>query len=303
MRTMLEAEGHSVIEAESGRAGLAHLVERPDAIFVDVDMPHMTGVQFLIQLRQHPERAQTPATFVTGHGERIEIFADAGIAEPRILSKPFHRRDLCSALARMLTGVKRHNLKVALSPNVLRADVDGEPAGAVLRLGQDEIALQPVRALKEGRKYRLRLGDVELDTLCTDASNAFTRLRISSNQRESIDKLQSFLAIGADALVGWARPGAAERGYLKHIDSQTASVVSEPRPALNQPVILQLPWKGKNDKGTSELRGCSAIVTQITDDGFSCAFDSPSTEFRIALTALLSDGTVLAGEGAPLVSG
>src|SRR5690349_18700691 len=88
-RIILEAEGHEVLEAPSGRAALDLIDRRPDAIFCDVSMPDMTGPEFLLKVRLHPHLGQTPATFVTAHSDRIARLAWAGIAEPAMIRKPF----------------------------------------------------------------------------------------------------------------------------------------------------------------------------------------------------------------------
>jgi diguanylate cyclase len=73
-RQCLEAEGMAVIEASDGQEALdAFLRERPDLVFLDVEMPGMTGLEVCREIRQLPEGESVPIMIVTGSDDRQSI--------------------------------------------------------------------------------------------------------------------------------------------------------------------------------------------------------------------------------------
>jgi CheY-like chemotaxis protein len=66
IRTMLESDGWSVVEAGDGREALAHLKRRPPAlILLDLVMPGLDGGAFVEELSRHPNWEQIPVVLVT----------------------------------------------------------------------------------------------------------------------------------------------------------------------------------------------------------------------------------------------
>ena len=76
----LEEDGHTVLAAADGLAGLALAEEKPDVILCDIDMPRLNGFGVLEALRQQPDAARHPVHFpdrqvqprrpAQGHGAR-----------------------------------------------------------------------------------------------------------------------------------------------------------------------------------------------------------------------------------------
>jgi PAS domain S-box-containing protein len=65
LRRMLEPEGWSVVEAESGEDGLRRLAETtPQVILLDLQAPEPGGLTFLRELRRHPEWCSIPVVAV-----------------------------------------------------------------------------------------------------------------------------------------------------------------------------------------------------------------------------------------------
>lgn len=85
-----------VAEAENGRAGLAAIAEqRPDAAFLDIEMPGLRGTE-LLQLLPEPKPA---VVFVTAFAEHaVEAFAGGAV---HYLLKPISRVAVAQALARI----------------------------------------------------------------------------------------------------------------------------------------------------------------------------------------------------------
>ena len=73
-RQCLEAEGMLVVEAADGHEALdAFVRERPDLIFLDVEMPGMTGLEVCQRIRQMPQGENIPIMIVTGSDDRKSI--------------------------------------------------------------------------------------------------------------------------------------------------------------------------------------------------------------------------------------
>lgn len=63
----LELDGYRTVPANSAEAGLRLLDEglKPDAVLLDLRMPGMGGLGFLLSLRAHPDRRLIPVAVVT----------------------------------------------------------------------------------------------------------------------------------------------------------------------------------------------------------------------------------------------
>jgi PAS domain S-box-containing protein len=99
---LLRAAGHTVIEAESGAAGLGALESSPvDLVLSDLGMPEMTGWDVARAIK-----ATTPATpviLLTGWGDQLVGETGGREAVDRVLGKPVRLKDLLAAIAE-LTG-------------------------------------------------------------------------------------------------------------------------------------------------------------------------------------------------------
>ena len=89
-RTLRQAgfEGHDLVEAADGQEAFEKAVaEKPDFVLSDWNMPHMTGVEVLKQLRANGN--QVPFGFVTSEGteEMRKQAEDAGALF--LITKPF----------------------------------------------------------------------------------------------------------------------------------------------------------------------------------------------------------------------
>jgi predicted signal transduction protein with EAL and GGDEF domain len=73
-RQCLEAENMVVVEAADGAEALDVFVrERPDLVFLDVEMPGMTGLEVCQRIRQMPQGESIPIMIVTGSDDRKSI--------------------------------------------------------------------------------------------------------------------------------------------------------------------------------------------------------------------------------------
>ena len=91
--SLLRTVGHTVVEAENGRAGLAILAETPmDCVLTDLGMPEMTGWEVARAIKARTPRL--PVILLTGWGD--QAVGDAGDREhvDRVLGKPVSLQSL-----------------------------------------------------------------------------------------------------------------------------------------------------------------------------------------------------------------
>jgi two-component system chemotaxis response regulator CheY len=98
--SLLEA-GHQVVEAtEGGDAIDKYRISHPDAIFMDIKMPDMSGIDALKKLRDIDPKVKV--TLITGDAQR-ELVEEAklnGVVD--FILKPFTHQRLLDAVAKML---------------------------------------------------------------------------------------------------------------------------------------------------------------------------------------------------------
>jgi CheY-like chemotaxis protein len=104
----LEADGHSVLTAADGLAGLALASERPDVILCDVEMPRLNGYAVLEALRQQPELRSIPFIFLTARSARSDQRKGMVLGADDYITKPFEPRELLESIAGVLA--KRETL-------------------------------------------------------------------------------------------------------------------------------------------------------------------------------------------------
>jgi DNA-binding response OmpR family regulator len=94
----LEDQGHETMIAHDGEAGLQVCdAAPPDAVFLDVVMPGLSGTEVLRQLRlRHPE---LPVLLVTGHPDPQSIAEEARLlGATDVIEKPFILKQVGRAL-------------------------------------------------------------------------------------------------------------------------------------------------------------------------------------------------------------
>jgi DNA-binding response OmpR family regulator len=102
MRAFLEVEGHQVIDAESGEAGLRLFrAENPDLVVTDIFMPGLSGLETIERIRaEHPDvgiiamsgRDGIAAATLLPEGSRADL----------TLQKPFRRTELIETVEQLL---------------------------------------------------------------------------------------------------------------------------------------------------------------------------------------------------------
>lgn len=85
-----------LVSAFDGREGLDRLSENHDVdlIILDMNMPKMTGLEFLAQVKATPALAKIPVIIVSTEGKEDDVARGLQSGAAAYLKKPFLREDL-----------------------------------------------------------------------------------------------------------------------------------------------------------------------------------------------------------------
>ena len=105
LRIHLGNAGYRVLLAEDAIvAGHMLLKEPPGLLLLDLDMPYMTGLEFLQALRSDKTLPSFPIVFLTANPEARDLAATLGAAG--YLSKPILLGDLLREVSRHFPGAR-----------------------------------------------------------------------------------------------------------------------------------------------------------------------------------------------------
>jgi two-component system OmpR family response regulator len=145
VRFALGHAGHSVREAENGRAALRAVAERmPDLIVLDIVMPEEDGLATCREIRRH---SRVPVIFLSSRDDELDRVLGLELGGDDYVSKPFSPREL-----------------VARVSAVLRRTAAGVEAveARVLRVGALQIDLERHRCELNGGELVLTVTEFEL---------------------------------------------------------------------------------------------------------------------------------------------
>ena len=99
----LERSGYAVTAVDRGTAAIPLLqTERFDLLLTDIVMPEMDGIE--LAQRAGEMASDMRVMFITGFAA-VTLKAGKAVPHARVLSKPFHLRDLVLEVDRMFQGV------------------------------------------------------------------------------------------------------------------------------------------------------------------------------------------------------
>ena len=94
-RHILETLDFSVEEAENGREGLEKCdVAMPEVVLLDWNMPVMTGIEFITQLRKQPGGDKPKVVFCTTENDVAHIREAISAGADEYVMKPFDHETL-----------------------------------------------------------------------------------------------------------------------------------------------------------------------------------------------------------------
>ena len=98
-----ELEGHQIVEAANGRAGLLAAIEKlPDLIICDVTMPLMNGREVLSALQSEPRLKKIPFVFLSASAEPARFEEARRLGAVAYITKPFGFAQLRAVLQKHL---------------------------------------------------------------------------------------------------------------------------------------------------------------------------------------------------------
>ena len=152
LRVVLEENGYRVIEAETGKSGLAEVAtRRPDVVLLDLGLPDMDGVAVLKRLR---EWTHAPVLILSVRESVEQKIAALDAGADDYVTKPFDAAELLArlrAIQRRVPGVEEAayfqtgHLAIDFSSHVVTL------SGREVKLTATEYALLRVLALNAGK--------------------------------------------------------------------------------------------------------------------------------------------------------
>lgn len=98
-RTIVTELGYHVSEAENGQEALAKCaLVMPELIILDWDMPVMTGIEFLAELRRQPDGKSPQVVFCTTHNSAVDVHKAVELGADEYVTKPFDKASLTGKL-------------------------------------------------------------------------------------------------------------------------------------------------------------------------------------------------------------
>jgi two-component system cell cycle response regulator DivK len=99
VRDLLKRTKYSLTEAHDGEAGVAKaLEERPDLILMDIQLPKISGLDAIRQLRAKPEMAATPIIAITSFALSGDDQKAREAGATAYLAKPYSPFDLLKVI-------------------------------------------------------------------------------------------------------------------------------------------------------------------------------------------------------------
>ncbi len=193
IKRALEAFGHEIDEADSAEAARALMCDRKfDLLLLDVNLPGISGLEFLKELQTKSESNQTEAPLViiiTAHGsERLAVQAVKSGAYDYV-SKPFELDDL-----RLVVKNAFETIRLRRENRSLRRQIEIETSQRGALLG-NSAAMQCVRAVIE------KVADTDATVLVRGESGTGKELVARElHERNSMRSGGAFVAVNCAAL-------------------------------------------------------------------------------------------------------
>lgn len=118
VKEFLARAGYHVQPVNNGKEALENIMmEPPDLVLLDVDMPGLTGFEVCRAIKENRQTADIPVLFVTACAERKDILAGFAAGGQDYILKPFTKEEL---LARVQTHLSLRRTQQELQESLLR---------------------------------------------------------------------------------------------------------------------------------------------------------------------------------------
>lgn len=103
LRRILEPLGHSIIEAQDGLTAIEHyFIEHPDAVFLDMTMTGMHGMDVLTKIREFDPNARIIVATADIQSSTRAMVRDSGAIG--FVAKPFTEENVLRAIEAIFAG-------------------------------------------------------------------------------------------------------------------------------------------------------------------------------------------------------
>ena len=103
VRDLLKRTKYTVVEAHDGEAGVAKALEiRPDLILMDIQLPKISGMEAMRQLRAQAATANTPIIAITSFALSGDDQKAKEAGATAYLAKPYSPFDLLNLIRKLL---------------------------------------------------------------------------------------------------------------------------------------------------------------------------------------------------------
>jgi two-component system, OmpR family, alkaline phosphatase synthesis response regulator PhoP len=122
----IEKYGFAVIRAENGKDALLKLKNYEiTAVFLDLNLPDLNGLEILKTIRSHPIINSIAIIIVTQNDDKLESILGLEMGADDYITKPFHPRELIARLNTILRRTEKiqTNLQSYLIFNDLHIDI------------------------------------------------------------------------------------------------------------------------------------------------------------------------------------
>lgn len=142
----LDTERYEVLKAADGSEALAlAILEAPDLVILDIEMPKRDGWEVLKELRVNLHTRMIPVIMLTGKGEVADEVCGLEAGADDYIAKPFVPEDLSARVGSLL---RRNRMAVAASP------LTGLP-------GSPTIEREVNRRIQENRAFAFMYADID----------------------------------------------------------------------------------------------------------------------------------------------
>ncbi len=122
LRDFFLLNNYKVITAKNAEEAIAKLIEKPDLILLDINMPGKNGIELCKQIRNGTE---CPIIFLTARTREDDILAGLKVGGDDYITKPFHIRELLGRVQAHLRREKRIKDGIKLKEDGVKIDYSG----------------------------------------------------------------------------------------------------------------------------------------------------------------------------------
>jgi two-component system alkaline phosphatase synthesis response regulator PhoP len=142
LMTSLELEGHQVVVAEDGAAGLhAAREHRPELVILDLMLPGMDGYRVLKSLREQGDTM--PVLILTARGEEADKVLGFRLGADDYVTKPFGLLELLARVGALLRRAGGRVEAAAVPEVECFGEVEVHPGSRLVRRRGEEVSLTP----------------------------------------------------------------------------------------------------------------------------------------------------------------